>query len=55
MLDHRVSGCTRGPDRRPITDMLMVSIDFSEITPRNHPFGHAHHVSAAALTAIAGS
>jgi hypothetical protein len=32
MLDHRVSGCTRGPDRRPITDMLMVSIDFSELT-----------------------
>jgi hypothetical protein len=23
---------TRGPDRRPITDMLMVSIDFSEVT-----------------------
>jgi hypothetical protein len=22
---------TRGPDRRPITDMLMVSIDFSEV------------------------
>jgi len=23
---------TRGPDRRPITDMLMVSIDFSEVS-----------------------
>jgi hypothetical protein len=22
---------TRGPDRRPITDMLMVSIDFSAV------------------------
>jgi hypothetical protein len=22
---------TRGPDRRPITDMLMVSIDFCEV------------------------
>jgi hypothetical protein len=25
-------GAPVGPDRRPITDMLMVSIDFSELT-----------------------
>jgi len=33
MLDHRVSGCTpRPPIAGPITDMLMVSIDLSEVT-----------------------